>query len=147
MAMVDQRAVLLSARRKFLTLSDLPADIQYDGVRFPDGPPSDKLFINERLRPLEQFQAAFRVSQAEGIVTYEIVAPANRPAGVRTALRITGSRPFSFAVTLICSFSLLVKWERWEFRSIIPYSSVGYRRIRLNSGGQPPKHMPMVEMG
>lgn len=79
MAMVDQRAVLLSVRRKFLTTSGLPADVQYDGVRFPDGPPSDKLFINERLRPLEQFQAAFRVSQSEGIVTYEVAAPANRP--------------------------------------------------------------------
>lgn len=85
MAMVDQRAVLLAARRKFLTTSDLPTDIQYDGVRFPDGPPSDKLFINERLRPLEQFQAAFRVSQSEGIVTYEVVAPANRPDLVKEA--------------------------------------------------------------
>lgn len=89
MAMVDHRAVLLAARRKFLTTSDLPEDIQYDGVRFPDGPPSDKIFINERLRPLEQFQAAFRVSQSEGIVTYEIVAPANRPDLIKEAYAVS----------------------------------------------------------
>lgn len=89
MSMVDSRAVLLAVRRRFLTTADLPSKIQYDGHRFEGGPPTDEVFITERNRPNEQFQAAFGVSQAEGFVTYEVTAPGNRPDLINQAYEIS----------------------------------------------------------
>lgn len=89
MSMVDTRAVLLAVRRRFLTTADLPSKIQYDGVRFPEGPPSDEIFITERVRPNEQFMSAFGVSESQGYVTYEVTAPGNRPDLIKQAYEVS----------------------------------------------------------
>lgn len=85
MSMVNVRDVLLAIRRRFLTLPNLPEDIQYDGQTLPGGLPSDKIAVVETLLSTDQQSIAFGTSQALGIMLYEVVAPASRPDLVNDA--------------------------------------------------------------
>tara|TARA_R100000951_G_scaffold114960_1_gene121509 strand:+ start:2004 stop:2447 length:444 start_codon:yes stop_codon:yes gene_type:complete len=88
MAMVNVRDVLLAVRRRFLTIPDLPSDIQYDGQTLTGGLPPDKVSVIETLVSSDQQSIAFGTSQALGLVLYEVVAPASRPDLVNEAYSV-----------------------------------------------------------
>lgn len=88
MAMVDVRKVRLALRRRFLNTAGLPTAIQYDGQLLQGGLPTDQLAVVESLFPIDQRSIAMGTSQALGTLTYDVIAPANRPDLINSAYEL-----------------------------------------------------------